>query len=170
MLKRERITQWKAEREEAGSIPDGMRRADIKLKVRRANETESEKEKDFVENGKSDGGRAIAKTRNALLGVIAHSISDDSGSEKLQESSALVQNNRSWSKEAIISLVGVFAAVISFVIGLAWPRISRWMRNISGSMRDGSARRRMRNLEDEARRYNEWLEFNEWREIRRTGA
>ncbi|KAH6842146.1 hypothetical protein B0T12DRAFT_276637 [Alternaria alternata] len=33
-----------------------------------------------------------------------------------------------------------------------------------------NAQRRIRNLEDEARRYNEWLEFNEWRETRCTGA
>jgi hypothetical protein len=65
--------------------------------------------------------------------VIAHPISDVSGSEKLQESSALVQNNKSWSKEAIISLLGVFAAMSCFVIGLAWPRLSRSIRNISGS-------------------------------------
>lgn len=38
------------------------------------------------------------------------------------------------------------------------------------AMRAGSAQRRIRDLEDEARRYNEWLEFNEWRETRRTGA
>lgn len=65
--------------------------------------------------------------------VIANPISDGSGSERLQESSALVQNNKSWSKEAIITLVGVFAAVSCFIIGLAWPKISRCLGNISGS-------------------------------------
>ena len=38
------------------------------------------------------------------------------------------------------------------------------------AMRAGSAQRRIRDLEDEARRYNKWLEFNEWRETRRTCA
>ncbi|RYN53514.1 hypothetical protein AA0118_g9672 [Alternaria tenuissima] len=101
---------------------------------------------------------------------MAQPVSDDSGSERLQESSVLVQNNKSRSKEAIITLVGVFAAVSCFIIGLAWPRISRCVGNISGTMRAGSAQRRIRDLEDEARRYNKWLEFNEWRETRRTGA
>ena len=68
-----------------------------------------------------------------IQSVIAHPVSDGSGSERLQDSFTSVQNNNSWSKEAIITLVGVLAAVICFVIGLAWPRISSWMRNISGS-------------------------------------
>ena len=38
------------------------------------------------------------------------------------------------------------------------------------AMRAGSAQRRIRDLEDEARRYNKGLEFNEWRETRRTCA
>ena len=65
--------------------------------------------------------------------VIAHPVSDASGSDRLPVASASVQDDKSWSKEAIITLVGVFAAVSCFIIGLAWPRMSRWMRNMSGS-------------------------------------
>ncbi|KAJ4368877.1 hypothetical protein N0V83_005959 [Neocucurbitaria cava] len=50
--KRESLTQWKAEREEAKAEFDGMRRAGTKERVRRANELEQEKEKELLMLGK----------------------------------------------------------------------------------------------------------------------
>jgi hypothetical protein len=35
-----------------------------------------------------------------------------------------------WSKEAILTLVGVCTAVACFIIGLAWPRLRRWLCRI----------------------------------------
>ncbi|CAO2651050.1 Nn.00g093470.m01.CDS01 [Neocucurbitaria sp. VM-36] len=50
--KRESLTQWKAEREEARAEFDGMRRENTKERVRRANELEQEKEKELLMMGK----------------------------------------------------------------------------------------------------------------------
>jgi hypothetical protein len=38
-----------------------------------------------------------------------------------------------WSKEAILALVGVCAAIICFIIGLAWSNIQTSFRNMVGS-------------------------------------
>lgn len=65
--------------------------------------------------------------------IIAHPLYDVPRAETPQDLSPTARTNAPWSKEAIISLVGVFAAVSCFVIGLAWPRISRWMRNAGSS-------------------------------------
>jgi hypothetical protein len=35
-----------------------------------------------------------------------------------------------WSKEAILTLVGVLVAVACFIIGLAWPRLRLWLCNL----------------------------------------
>lgn len=68
-----------------------------------------------------------------IPGIIAQPLYDVPRSGLLQDLLSTARTNKSWSKEAIISLVGVFAAVSCFVIGLAWPRISRWMRNAGSS-------------------------------------
>ena len=49
---RESLTKWKSEREEAKAEFDGMQRARVKERVRRANEMEREKEKELQKLGK----------------------------------------------------------------------------------------------------------------------
>jgi hypothetical protein len=107
-------------------------------------------------------------------------------------------NPDNWSREAILTLVGVCTAVACFIVGLAWPRLRLWLCKLpegqlvspifsppsmsntptvvatsilSGlvpsrlstiTIRDNGTRRP---LQEE---YQEWLEFNEWLEIRRT--
>jgi hypothetical protein len=68
-----------------------------------------------------------------IPGIIAHPLYDVPRSGSPQDPSLTARTNESWSKEAIINLVGVFAAVSCFVIGLAWSRISRWTRNAGSS-------------------------------------
>jgi hypothetical protein len=68
-----------------------------------------------------------------IPGIIAHPLYDFPRSGSPQDPSLTARTNGSWSKEAIVSLVGVFAAVSCFIIGLAWPKISRWMRNAGNS-------------------------------------
>jgi hypothetical protein len=65
--------------------------------------------------------------------AIASPISSSASPETLPGIPTPSQSTKSWSKEAIITLVGVFAAVSCFIIGLAWPKISRCISNISGS-------------------------------------
>ncbi|KAF2850908.1 hypothetical protein T440DRAFT_517808 [Plenodomus tracheiphilus IPT5] len=66
-----------------------------------------------------------------------------------------------WSKEAILTLVGVLVAITCFVIGLAWPCIYRGVQNLRTG---ASASYQLRDFAEEARRYNEFLAFNAWRE------
>jgi hypothetical protein len=58
---RESLTKWKTEREEAKAEFDGMQRAKMKERVRRANEMEQEKEKELqaVGKGASKGARVL---------------------------------------------------------------------------------------------------------------
>tara|TARA_R110002003_G_scaffold9_17_gene527 strand:+ start:8902 stop:9234 length:333 start_codon:yes stop_codon:yes gene_type:complete len=49
---RESLTKWKSEREEAKAEFDGMQRAKMKERVRRANEMELEKERELQALGK----------------------------------------------------------------------------------------------------------------------
>ncbi|KAH9864759.1 hypothetical protein IAQ61_008704 [Plenodomus lingam] len=70
-----------------------------------------------------------------------------------------------WSKEAILALIGVCMAIVCFIITLAWPTIRGLFQTNSMSCIN-ARRRRSRALEEQVRRYNEWLEFNEWREGR----
>jgi hypothetical protein len=61
--RRESLAQWKAEREEAKSIPDGMHRADVKQRVRRANEIESKREEEPIEKGKKTDREGLQNER-----------------------------------------------------------------------------------------------------------
>ncbi|KAK1913370.1 hypothetical protein P3342_005306 [Pyrenophora teres f. teres] len=53
--RRETLTQWKAERDEAKMEFYGIRRASMKERVRRANELEHEREEELVKMGKGTG-------------------------------------------------------------------------------------------------------------------
>ncbi|KAF1852160.1 uncharacterized protein K460DRAFT_362927 [Cucurbitaria berberidis CBS 394.84] len=68
--RRESLTQWKVEREEAKVDFNGMRRADTKERVRRANELEQEKEKELLLMGKGTGMKK-EKERGCLSGLFA---------------------------------------------------------------------------------------------------
>ncbi|KAF1939178.1 hypothetical protein EJ02DRAFT_497845 [Clathrospora elynae] len=73
--KRESLTQWKAERDEARAEFDGMRRADMKERVRRANQLEGERERELLKVGKGTGtGIGVEgkeKERGCFGGLVA---------------------------------------------------------------------------------------------------
>ncbi|OAL50211.1 hypothetical protein IQ07DRAFT_49237 [Pyrenochaeta sp. DS3sAY3a] len=61
--RRESLTQWKAEREEAQAEFGVMRRVDMKERVRRANEMEQEKEEELLRVGKGAGDVTVVVER-----------------------------------------------------------------------------------------------------------
>jgi hypothetical protein len=64
----------------------------------------------------------LAHNRNALPAVLpATSLAYNPNTEP---------KSNDWSKEAVLTLVGVLAAVACFIIGLAWPRLRTWLCNL----------------------------------------
>ena len=59
--------------------------------------------------------------------------------ETLQSPPASNPLSKSWSKEAILTLVGVIAALLCFAIGLAWPSISKRLHDVQKSGSRGFA-------------------------------
>ncbi|KAH6842145.1 hypothetical protein B0T12DRAFT_424697 [Alternaria alternata] len=68
--RRESLTQWNSEREEARTVPDSMRRADMKAEVRRADEVESDSEQELMKIGKKGGEKGVQNERGCLAGVL----------------------------------------------------------------------------------------------------
>ncbi|KAH7392632.1 hypothetical protein BKA66DRAFT_578798 [Pyrenochaeta sp. MPI-SDFR-AT-0127] len=68
--KRESLTQWKAEREEAKASFDGKRKVDMKERVKRANELEEEREKELLLMGKGTSSET-KKERGCWSGLFA---------------------------------------------------------------------------------------------------
>jgi hypothetical protein len=68
--RRESLAQWKAEGEQARSIPDGMRRADNKERVRRANDIELERGGALMEKTKKSGKTRLQNERGCLSGAM----------------------------------------------------------------------------------------------------
>ena len=66
--KRESLTQWKKEREEARANMHMDRKARMQARVRRANELEQEREKELVEMGKRS---AKTESRSCFGGLFA---------------------------------------------------------------------------------------------------
>ena len=59
--------------------------------------------------------------------------------ETLQSPPVSNPPSKSWSKEAILTMVGVIAALFCFAIGLAWPSISKRLHDIQKSKSRGFA-------------------------------
>jgi len=72
--RRESLSQWKAERDEAKMEFYGIRRASMKERVRRANELEQEREEELVRMGKGteekEEGEAVHEGEAGCLGGI----------------------------------------------------------------------------------------------------
>ncbi|KAF2629838.1 hypothetical protein BU25DRAFT_409096 [Macroventuria anomochaeta] len=68
-----------------------------------------------------------------------------------------------WSKEALITLVGVPVAVFGILIALASPLLHQCIRRKFNSWLPRTQHASRPQLQEE---YNEWLEFNRWRDIR----
>lgn len=68
--KRESLAQWKAEGEQARLIPDGMRRAITKEKVRRANGIELERGEVLMEKSKESGKTVLQNERGCFSGAM----------------------------------------------------------------------------------------------------
>ncbi|OAL49857.1 hypothetical protein IQ07DRAFT_39531 [Pyrenochaeta sp. DS3sAY3a] len=47
-----------------------------------------------------------------------------------KESSLESQPSNGWSRESVLTLIGVCAAVICFMIGLGWPYLQTWLYNV----------------------------------------
>ncbi|KAF2850909.1 hypothetical protein T440DRAFT_507621 [Plenodomus tracheiphilus IPT5] len=89
-----------------------------------------------------------------------------------QDTVPVVTSKRGWSKEAIITLVGVLATITCFGIGLAWPYIRSLLRRllpVDYCQADGAAAEYpLVHLSEGVRRYNDFLKFNAaWQRSRR---
>lgn len=47
-----------------------------------------------------------------------------------KESSLENQPSDGWSRESVLTLIGVCAAVVCFMIGLGWPCLQTWLYNV----------------------------------------
>lgn len=70
MPKRESLTQWKKEREEAKASMHMDHKARVQERVRRANEMEQEREKELVEMGKRPV-KIKTESRNCFGGLLS---------------------------------------------------------------------------------------------------